>query len=232
MRKARFRIIGSTGGVAAGVVLAASVWAQEPQPTPGPVPPPVPATSPAPMAPAAPMRRADCEPGPFQRARNHVWRTLQNNFIGYPEEFVEPPLGFYNREIVSVMRAKADPHRFTMYRSDFLAGTSQLSPNGAMRFNLIASRLRSCALPMVIEWSPDQPGLAEARRAAVLAMLQGTGMPVVPERVVIGPSNYPGLLGTDAANNYNAMSTRYSQAPTSYSLPPSSSGGSFSSGGP
>ena len=228
MRKARFRILGSAGGVAAGVVLAAGAWAQDPEPAAGPVPAP----TPSPTVSALPTRRADCEPGPFQRARGHVWRALRHNFIGYPEEFVEPPIGFYNREIVAVMKAKADPHRFTMYRSDFLAGTSRLSPNGAMRFNLIATRLQTTALPVVIEWSPDQPGLAEARRAAVLAMLQGGGLPVVPERVVIGPSNYPGLLGTDAANNYSAMSSRYGQAPTTYSLPPSSSGGSFSSGGP
>ncbi len=117
-----------------------------------------------------------------------------------------------------------------MYRSDFLAGTSQLSPNGAMRFNLIAARLRGTALPVVIEWSPDQPGLAEARCAAVMALLQGGGLPVIPERVVIGPSLNSGLLGTDAANNYGAMSTRYNSAPNSYSLPPNTVG-SFNSGG-
>jgi hypothetical protein len=165
-----------------------------------------------------------------KRAAGHTWRVLQNNFVGYPEEFVEPPLGFYNREIFGVMRAKADPHRFTLYKSDFLAESDRLSPNGAMRFNIIATRLRTCPLPVVIEWSPDQPGLAESRRAAVLALLQGGGLPVVPERVVIGPSVYPGRLGTEAANDYGVMTIRSQLAPQSYSVTPNSSGATF--GGP
>ena len=219
MRMKRVKIFWTAGGLASGV-LVASAWAQAPAPAPVPAgyqPPPP---------------KVVCEEGPVRRAAGHTWRAIQNNFVGYPEEFIEPPLGFYKREIFSVMKAKADPHRFTLYKTDFLAGTSRLSPNGATRFNLIANRLRTTPLPVIIEGSPDQPGLAESRQAAVFALLQGTGLPVIPERVVIAPSIYPGLLGTDAANNYNAMSSRYGQAPTSYSLPPSSSGGSFSGGAP
>ena len=131
--------------------------------------------------------------------------------------------------MLGVMRTKADPHRFTMYRSDFLAGTSQLSPNGAMRFNLIAARFRGTALPVVIEWSPDQPGLAEARARRSWLCSREADCRSSPS-AVIGPSLYPGLLGTDAANNYGAMSTRYNAAPNSYSLPPNTVG-SFNSGG-
>ena len=65
MRKARFRIIGSAGGVAAGIVLAASVWAQEPQPAAGPVQAIAPAANPAPAAGPLPKGSADCrQPGP------------------------------------------------------------------------------------------------------------------------------------------------------------------------
>jgi len=202
----------STGGVAGGV-LAASVWAQAPVPPTGPVPP-----------------RVVCQEGPVRRAFGHTWRVLQNNFVGYPEEFVEPPLGFYVNENIAVMRAKADPHKFTLYRSDFLAGTNRLSPQGAGRINLMASRLRSSPLPILIEWSPDEPGLAESRRTAVVALLQSVGTPVNPDRVVIGPTVYPGSLGTDAANNYGIMITRDQQAPSIYSVTPNS-GASLSSGG-
>ena len=84
----------------------------------------------------------------------------------------------------------------------------------------MASRLRGWLGPVLIEWSPDQPGLAEARRTAVLAILQGGGLPVIPERVVIGPSPYPGMLGTDAANNYNILITRDQGAPTGVLVDP------------
>jgi hypothetical protein len=136
--------------------------------------------------------------------------------------FYEPPPGYYAHNTFGVMKAKADPHRFTLYRSDFLPGTNRLSPAGATRFNLLASRLPGWLGPVFIEWSPDEPGLAEARRQAVLATLASTGQPVVPERVVIGPSPYPGMLGTDAANNYNVMITRDQAAPSSWTLSPTS----------
>jgi hypothetical protein len=213
MTRDRVMIFWSAGGLAA-VVLAASVLAQEPACPTGPAPRPV-----------------QQRPGPINRALHHTWGVLQDNLVGYPPEFVEPPVGFYVRENNEMMKAKASPHRFTLYRSDFLDGTSRLSPGGAARFNLMANRLRGWLGPLLIEWSPDQPGLAESRRTAVLALLQGGGLPVIPERVVIGPSPYPGTLGTDAANYYNTMITRDNAAPSTYSLSPTVSGG-FSGGTP
>jgi hypothetical protein len=145
--------------------------------------------------------------------------------------FYEPPPGYYIRNTFGMMKAKADPHRFTLYRTDFLAGTARLSPVGATRFNLIASRLPGWLGPVIIEWSPDEPGLAEARRASVLATLATTGQPVIPERVVIGPSIYPGTLGTDAANYYNVMITRDTAAPSALSLSPATNSSLFGAGG-
>ena len=135
-----------------------------------------------------------------------------------------------SRENFSLMRAKADPHRFTLYRSDFLDGSDRLSPTGAARFNLMAMRLPGWLGPVVVEWSPDEPGLAEARRTAVVAALQGAGLPVVPERVVVGPSVYPGGMGEDAVNYHNIMISRDRGAPAGYTLTPTSSSG-FTLGG-
>jgi hypothetical protein len=145
--------------------------------------------------------------------------------------FYEPPPGYFARNIFGVMKAKADPHRFMLYRTDFLPGTNRLSPQGAMRFNLMASRLPGWLGPVVVEGTPDEPGMAEARRQAVLATLASVGQPVIPERVIIGPSLYPGTLGTDGGNYYNIMITRDTLAPSSFSLSPSLAGGSFSGGG-
>jgi hypothetical protein len=146
--------------------------------------------------------------------------------------FYEPPPGYFARNTFGMMKVKADPHRFTLYRTDFLPGTTRLSPAGATRFNLMASRLPGWLGPLVIEWSPDEPGMAEARRAAVLATLASAGQGVIPERVIIGPSPYPGTLGTDAANYYNVMITRDLAAPSAVPLTPSSAAtAGFSIGG-
>jgi hypothetical protein len=221
MRTGRGRTIWKAGALASGWV-AASAWAWGQAPVPhnptGVVSTvvPYPATGPVP-GPVVPWPRTFRE-------------KLCDTFIGRPQDFVEPPVGFYIRENFGLMRAKADHHRFMLYRSDFLPGTNLLSPSGATRFNLMASRLPGWLGPVVIEWSPDEPGLAESRRAAVVATLLNAGLPIIPERVVIGPSIYPGTLGADAANYYNVMITRDAAAPAAYPPTPISSSG-FGFGG-
>ena len=128
------------------------------------------------------------------------------------------------------MAAKANPHRFTLYKTDFLAGSNLFSPTGAARFNLMASRLAAWPGPVAIEWSPDEPGMAEARRNAVLAAFRSTGLPVRPERVVIAPSPFPGGLGVDGSNYSNVMILRDMMAPQGYTLTPVSASG-FGAGG-
>lgn len=176
-----------TGCGFAGVQLAAGAQAQPPAPPAGATP------------------GVYCEPaergGPIRRAARHTFRVLQDNFIGYPSEFNEPPPGFYINEIYSVMRSKADGHRFTLYRSDFLDGTDDLSPVGASRFSVMAGRLRTWPGPLLIESTPDDPARAESRRAAVVAMLNASGIAIIPERVAIGPTSYPAALGPSRPNN-------------------------------
>ena len=213
MTKRRGRLFRRTGATALAAALAtAAAWAQAP-------PLPVTPTGPVPIAPG-------CGIGPAQTRHQH----LKDTFFGRPELFAEPPFGSYVRTNFAVMRAKADPHKFTLYRSDFLDGTNQFSPIGASRFNLMASRLRGWLGPVVVEWIPEQPGLAEQRRLAVLGALIQGGLGVVPERVVIGAPPYPGTLGADAANYYNVMITRDQAAPAGFGLTPTSSSG-FSLGG-
>jgi len=167
--------------------------------------------------------------GLLHRWFHHSAATLQDKMIGYPENFVEPPLGYYVKEQMSLQVAKADPHRFTLYRTDFLPGTDRFSPVGASRFNLMYSRLAGWPGPVVVEWTPDEPGLAEARRQAVLVTMQTAGRPIVPERVVIGPSPYPGAMGVEAGNNFNTLVARSQQAPLAY--PPTPQSGAYAYGG-
>lgn len=202
-----------TGALAAGLLSGAQwAWAQ---------PPYLPiASAPVVVGPTV---------APFPEPRG---LRLHDHYIGRHDMFYEPPPGYYARSAFGVMKAKADPHRFTLYRTDFLPGTTRLSPIGAMRFNLMASRLPGWLGPVVIEWSPDEPGMAESRRQAVLATLSSAGQAVVPERVIIGPSPYPGTLGTDGGNYYNVMITRDTAAGAGMSLSPTSSSGfGFGGGG-
>lgn len=176
-----------------------------------------------PMPPTGPAPAVRCRTtGPVRGAVRHVGRAIHEKVIGDPAEFVEAPLGFYVNENFSVMKAKAAPHAFTLYQSDFVADSAILSPVGAQRLTLLARRLPCWLGPVVVEWTPDRPELAEGRRAAIVAMLRGARLPVDDARVIVGPSVYPGMPGTDAVANYNNLIVRDATAAQTFSLTPSS----------
>jgi hypothetical protein len=158
--------------------------------------------------------------GRIHRMFHHTAHTVQDKFVGYPETFVEPPLGYFYHEQFAVQVAKADPHRFTLYRSDFLPGTSVFSPSGASRFNIMYRKMPGWMGPISVEWTPDQPALAESRRQAVLQTMQNAGQPILASRVVIAPSPYPGAMGIDAANNFTNTVARNQLASPSFALTP------------
>jgi hypothetical protein len=176
------------------------------------------APDPTAVQPAVCQRR-----GPIHRLFHHSAHTLQDKMVGYPQAFIEPPLGYYLNEQLAVQVAKADPHRFTFYRSDFLPGTTAFSPAGASRFNVMRTRLPGWLGPITVEWVPDQPALAQARRAAVLASLNEAGLPTGSERVVIAPSPYPGARGVEAVETNANSLIRYQLAAPALALPPTES---------
>jgi hypothetical protein len=189
-------------------LLASDATAQPPAATGDPPPP---------GAPAGPVctRR-----GRLHRMLHHVHHTLEDDFIGYAPTFVEPPLGAYINRQFAVQVSKADAHRFTVYQTDFLPGTDRFSPMGAARFNRMFGRLTGWPGPILVDWSPDHPAVAEARRQAILATLAAAGRPMPADRVLIGPSPYPGALGTEAAGHYNNTVTRSEAAVVAFPLPP------------
>jgi hypothetical protein len=158
--------------------------------------------------------------GRIHRLFHHSAHALQDKFVGYPDTFIEPPLGFYVNEQLAVQVGKADTHRFTFYRSDFLPGTNLFSPAGASRFSIMSTRIPSWMGPITVEWVPDQPALAEERRQAVLEAMQRAGRPLLADRVVIGPSPYPGAMGVDAVNNNGNAIMRNQGAATVFPLTP------------
>jgi hypothetical protein len=178
------------------------------------------AQSPEPPGAPAPANPVCTRRGRLHRMLHHSAHTLHDDFIGYPETFVEPPLGAYVNRQFAVQVSKADAHRFTVYQSDFLPGTDRFSPIGASRFNLMYGRLTGWSGPIFVEWTPDQPELAESRRRAILATLASAGQAMPAERVVIGPSPYPGAMGVDAANNFTNAAIRNAVGPTPFPPPP------------
>src|SRR6185295_11711690 len=112
MRIRRRRRYWQTSALAAGLLSGASwAWAQPPYLPIGPAP---------------------LVEGPHESAeRDPLSKRLHDYFIGRPDMFYEPPPGYYVRNTIAMMRTKADPHRFTLYQTDFLPGTNRLSPSGA-----------------------------------------------------------------------------------------------------
>jgi hypothetical protein len=161
--------------------------------------------------------------GRIHRMFHHTAHTVQDKFVGYPENFVEPPVGHYLTEQLTVQVGKADTHRFTLYRSDFLPGTTSFSPVGASRYNIMATRMPAWPGPIVVEWTPEQPALAAARRDAIVRTMAESGQPILADRVVIGPSPYPGAMGVDAANNAQNAISRSQLSAQGFALPPSES---------
>jgi hypothetical protein len=146
-------------------------------------------------------------------------RKMQACFVGYPEEFAAPPLGASVYLNGKEQVANGEACRMVLYRYDFEEGGARLNLRGRDQLAKIACMLPANFFPVVIERTPDLPGLAEARRLSVLQELAQGNFPVPPERIVIGPPPTPGLRGVEAeVISRNLLEqTRYSGTP----LPPS-----------
>jgi hypothetical protein len=202
------RIVWWAGALGLIALAAIPAGAQPPGPPGVPSPPRVP--------PQVCTRR-----GRLHRMFHHATHTLEDKFVGYPDTFAEPPLGFYVYEQMGVQVAKADAHRFMLYRSDFLPGTNLFSPSGASRFNIMYGRMPGRLGPIMVEWTPEAPELAQARRQAVRETLRQAGQPLLADRVVIAPSPYPGAMGVEAINNFtNTIMRSQMSATATFGLPP------------
>jgi hypothetical protein len=162
------------------------------------------------------------EEGLIRRCTRCLSDRIHHHWIGHPRYFAEPPFGASLYETMGRQKAKGDVHTFTLYRSDFLAGSTQLSPGGARRLSFLASRLGGWRGPIVVEWTPETPEIGLGRREIVLAALNGASFGISPERVLVGPSAFHGIMGPDAGNNHDALIYRDFSAPRAYSFSPTS----------
>lgn len=184
----------------------------------------------APTGPAPAHFHSGRRPGPIKRAFHKVGSAVHKHFIGDPEEFLEPPLGFYLYENIGLMKSHADQHSFTLYNSDFVVGADRLTLAGTKRLNDMARKLPKWMGPMLIEWTPEDPALGEARKKKIAAILDSANIAMVAERIVVTPSPYAGLYGTDAGNNYTILINRDINAGRGFSVSPTTTA-TFSGGG-
>jgi len=126
------------------------------------------------------------------------WRRLQGKIWGYPEEFEPRPLGAALYEAGKIMTANAAEASLVLHRFDFVEGTTELSPRGGDQLAKFAAQLAVSPFPLIVERTPEDPRLAEARRFAVLARLARGPSPVPSDRVLVGVPRAHGLSGTDA----------------------------------
>lgn len=195
-------------GLFLGLVPAASAITQDlPDPLPGLPPAAVGATVPVMIAPpgfagppivdsAALVRH---RPKHVDRKRNSfLWRRFQGKALGYPEDFVPRPLGASVYDHGRTMVANGEAARLVLFDYDFYPGTNQLKPRGLDQLARHAARLAEGPYPLLIEPTPNHPGLAEIRREAVLVAAARGSFPIARERVLIGRSSSTGLSGIDA----------------------------------
>jgi hypothetical protein len=150
------------------------------------------------------------KPGPIKRAAHHVGFTVKDKLIGYPEYFHVPPLGYNLRQNLAAQAANANQHEFTLYRSDFWANSTELTPTAEYKLARMAASLDCWPGLVLIEDVPDRPGLADQRKAAVLNVWSNASrFPLDASRLVVGRSPYYGLRGDDAARTPLTLDTGY-----------------------
>ncbi|HZT82482.1 MAG TPA: hypothetical protein VFA26_19795 [Gemmataceae bacterium] len=143
--------------------------------------------------------------GPLLNRRDQHRLKVQECYLGFRSEFVAPPLGYWVYQNYRTMVGNGIAAQMVLYQYDFLPGSPQLNVRGQDHLARIASVLPKVPYAVVIERTPCDPALAEARRMAVLTCLAQGPAPVPPDRVVIGPALANGLNGPEAERVYQNL---------------------------
>jgi hypothetical protein len=118
---------------------------------------------------------------------------------------VARPLGEAMYDNMRVQEANGEAARMVLYRYDFVTCGTDLNLRGHDQLVKIAALLSRNSFPLVIERTPENPALAEARRLVVLNELAHGPFPVPPERVVIGLPLANGLRGIESVLIYDNL---------------------------
>ena len=144
-----------------------------------------------------------------ERWKQHTRPRWQQLFLGYPEEFREPPLGLFLTAHTDAMIASGERTNSTLFQCDFLTNTEQLNASGIRKLRHIADTLSPASSTIVIESTPQQPQLAELRRAAVATWFASHQFNISGSQIVVRP------LAPGGLNSHDIDSLRWQfEAPT------------------
>lgn len=160
---------------------------------------------------------ATAQKGPhfvFKKMRSWLWRRSQGKILGYPEEFKPRPLGSSVYAMGRTMAANGAEARLALYDYDFAAGTAELTERGRDQLAKAAAQMAASPYPLIVERTPDDPALAEARRRAVIVALASASLPVGEDRVLVGQPLPFGMSGVNAQIvNANALNRTQQYGP-------------------
>src|SRR5260370_2618585 len=137
--------------------------------------------------------------------RERFSAACRHYFLGYAEEFEAVPLGYDVHLSMRTQVVNGEAARMVLYHYDFVDKGSKLNLRGKDQLAKMAGMLDHNFFPIVIERTPTNPALAEARRLAVLNELAAGPFPVPPMRVVIGQPPATGLQGREAILIYQNL---------------------------
>lgn len=127
---------------------------------------------------------------------------MQDCHWGYPEEFCELPLGARLYAHLNVQVANGTAAQMVLYRYDFYDGifgdSFRLNQHGLKRLKEMVRMLQCNIYPIIVEQTPEEPGLAAARRNHVLKSIEQLGFAVPQEWVVVDEPESAGLGGAEA----------------------------------
>lgn len=172
-----------------------------------PIPPPPAAAPLPPYSPTAPT--IDCQQSMdngrpatwWERMQLRKWerkRRMQECWLGYPEEFCEQPLGVALYGQMDTQIANGAAAKLVLYKFDFVDGSPSLNSKGVERLAKHVEIMIRCPFPLVIEQTPEAPGLAESRSLAVQRSIAQMQAPITPDRVIVGQPIPVGLSGRQA----------------------------------
>jgi hypothetical protein len=140
----------------------------------------------------------------FKYRWDHYYKPgLQETHWGYPEEFCERPLGYYETAWHKTMVANAEASRMILHEMDFVQGEARLNERGREQLAKIAYMLPRNYFPLIIAQTGDNMTLSDARRTAILGLLTESGFPVPEQRVVLATPLARGLNGPEGEFNAN-----------------------------
>ena len=172
----------------------------------------------------SPARRSATAAGTLHRMFHHSAHTPQDKFVGYPDTFIEPPLGYYVNEQFAVQVAKADTHRFTLYRSRLPAGHEPVLADRSVAVQHHVHATSGLVGPDLGRMD-SRPAGAGRRHAARPCSRRLTG-PAGPSRPIASSSGLRPIREpweSRPSSQYSNTIFRNQAAPRTFPLPPAES---------